>query len=149
MSEHERTFTVNAPPEEAWRYVSSVSNLPDYVPYLEFMREDQPGHVFGVANYGEGRRTEVSGFFRSDEIHHRLDWESDGTPDYRGWLEIAPEGRQRSRILVHIAMTSAASEVPPHEAGMPGERIERAFDSAVRRIQEKLERVVTPSRPAA
>ncbi len=149
MSQHERTFTVKVPPEEAWRYLSSVSNLPDYVPYLESMREDEPGHVFGIADYGEGRRTEVSGFFRSDEIHHRLDWESDGTPDYRGWLEIEPEGRQQSRIMVHIEMPGAASKVPPPEAGLAGDRIERAFDSVVRTIQEKLERVVTPSRPAA
>ncbi|HLH18080.1 MAG TPA: SRPBCC family protein [Bryobacteraceae bacterium] len=148
MSGHERTFTVKAPPEEVWRYLSSVSNLPDFVPYLESMREDEPGHVFGICNYGEGRRTEVSGFFRTDEMNRRLDWESDGTPQYSGWLEIRPEGREQSSITVHIEMPSAASEVPPPEAGLAGDRLERAFDSVVHTIQEKLERVVVPSRSA-
>jgi hypothetical protein len=110
------------------------------------MREDEPGHVFGIADYGEGRRAEVSGFFRADEINRRLDWESDGTPDYRGWLQLEPEDREQTRLTVHIAMPSAASEVPPPYAGLAGERIERAFDSVIHSIQETLEGVVVPSR---
>ena len=68
MSEHERTFTVEASPEESWRYLSSVSNLPDFVPSLEALQEDEPGHVFGVCDFREGRRAEVSGFFRKSWV---------------------------------------------------------------------------------
>lgn len=146
MSEHERTFTVNAPPEEAFRYLSSVDNLPDFVPYLESLREEEDGHVFGIADFGEGRRAEVSGFFRAEPADRRLDWESDGTPGYRGWLRIEPERGERSRITVHISLPSAVSEVPPPYPGLAGERVEREFDSVIRAIQETIEHRVVPTR---
>jgi len=148
MSEHERTFTVNAPQDETYRYLSSVDNLPDFVPHLESLREEEDEHVFGVANFGEGRRVEVSGFFRAYPAECRLDWESDGTPGYRGWLTIDPDGKERSRVTVHIAMPSAAAEVPPPDPGLAGDRVERAFDGVVRAIQETIENRVVPTRSA-
>jgi uncharacterized membrane protein len=146
MSEHERTFTVDVPPDEAFRYLSSVSNLPDFVPYLESLRQDEDDHVFGIADLGGGRRAEVSGFFRVYPAENRLDWESDGTPTYSGWLCIEAERGERSRIRVHISMPSGATDVPPPDPGFAGERIEREFDSVLRAIQDTLERRVVPTR---
>ncbi len=144
MSEHERTVTVDASPEQAFRYLSSVSNLPEFVPHLREVREDENDHVFGVVDFGDGQRNEVSGFFRADEANLRLDWESDGTPGYRGWLQIAPAAAGKSRVTVHISMRGAAAEGPPPEPGMAGDRIERAFDAVMREI----ERAVTGRRTA-
>ena len=148
MSEHERTFIVDAPPAEAYRYLSSVDNLPDFVPYLQSLRTEEDDRVFGIADFGGGRRTEVSGFFRAYTAEHRLDWESDGTPDYRGWLRIDPERGQRARVTVHISMPSGVAAVPPPDPGLVGERIEREFDSVVRTIQEAIEHRVVPTRSA-
>lgn len=147
MSEHERAITVNVPPREAFRYLSSVSNLPEFVPGLRVIREDGNDHVFGALDTGNGREREVSGFFRADEANLRCDWESDGTPGYRGWLQISPEGA-RSRITVHISMP-AASENPPAEPGLAGDRIERGFDSALRIIERALGGSTAPARGAA
>lgn len=146
MSEHERTITVDASPQETFRFLSSVSNLPDFVPYLQSLRQEENDHVFGVSDFGEGRRREVSGFFRPDEANMRLDWESDGTPGYRGWLQIGPEGANRSRITVHISMPSAAAETPPAEPGLAGERIERGLDSSLKAIREAIEGRMARSR---
>src|SRR5215813_4332783 len=110
MSEHERTITVNVPANSAFRYLSSVSNLSDYLPLLSEVQEDEDEHVSGVADLGEGRRRQVSGFFRPDESTLTISWESDGTPGYRGRMNITPEGANRSRIAVHISMISAAAE---------------------------------------
>jgi hypothetical protein len=149
MSEHERTFDVEASADEAFRYLSSVSNLPEFVPHLSGLREEQNDHVFGVVDFGEGRRQEVSGFFRADEANRRLDWESDGTPGYRGWLQIASDGPRRSRITVHISMRSAASEEAPPDPGFAGDRIERAFDGVIRAIRDALSgRKTAPTRSA-
>ncbi len=145
MSEHERTISVGVPAAEAFRYLSSVSNLPDFVPHLSALREEENGHVFGIADLGEGCRREVSGFFRADEANRSLGWESDGTPGYRGWLQVAPEGEERSRITVHISMQGAAEETPPKEPGLAPERIERAFDAAMGAIRDALEDKVTPT----
>jgi len=146
MSEHERTISVDASPDEAFRYLSSVSNLTDFVPHLRNIREDEDDHVFGIVDFGGGRQQEVSGFFRADEANRRLDWESDGTPGYSGWLTIEPEGSNRSRVTIHISMRGAAAETGPPNAGMAGERIEQSFDATLNTVREALERRVVSTR---
>ena len=148
MSEHERTISVQVPAQEAFRYLSSVSNLPDFVPHLSRIREEEDDHVFGVVDFGEGRRGEVSGFFRPDEANRYIGWESDGTPGYRGWLQVTPEGSEQSRITVHISMRGAAEETPAPEAGLASERIERMFDGVMRAVQEAQESKITATRSA-
>ncbi len=139
MSEHERTVTAHVPPENAFRYLSSVSHLPEFVPHLREIREEENDHVWGTAEM-EGKRFEVSGFFRTDEASRRLDWESDGTPGYRGWMTIQPAGTDQSRITVHLSMRSAASETPPPHPGLAPERIERDLENAIGKLRETLER---------
>jgi len=146
MSEHERTISVRVPAAEAFRYVSGVSNLPDFVPYLREIREEEDDHVFGIADFGEGRRAEVSGFFRVDEANLTVAWESDGTPGYSGRLQITPETGDQSRITVHISMRSAAGETPPPQPGLASERVERTFDEVMRKLQSVVESNATASR---
>ncbi len=142
MSEHERTITVGVPAENAFRYLSSVSNLPSFVPHLKELREDENDHVFGIAEM-EGNRWEMSGFFRADEANCRLDWESDGTPGYRGWLQIAPEGEGRCRVTVHISMRGAASEEAPPHPGLAADRIEQRLDDVTGSLRDVLEHQAT------
>jgi uncharacterized membrane protein len=142
MSEHERTISVHAPAGEVFRYVSSVSNLSDFVPHLRDLREEEDGHVFGIADLGNGRRQEVSGFFRADEANLSLGWESDGTPGYRGSMQIVPESGDQSKVTVHIAMRGPAEQTPSRAPALDSERIERMFDDVMRALQDGLERNV-------
>ncbi len=142
MSEHERAIMVRVPPENAYRFLSSVSNLPQFVPHLREVREEENDHIFGVADL-EGRRYEMSGFFRADEANHRLDWEADGTPGYHGWLQITPGSKDESRITVHLSMQGAAAEVAPPNAGRAGDRIERSLEGTLGRLREVLEQQAT------
>src|SRR5579872_7417119 len=104
MSEYQRTATADVSAENAFRYLSSVSNLPEFVPHLREIREEEHNHVWGRADW-DGHRYEVSGFFRPDEANRRLDWESDGSLGYRGWMQIAPAGSHRCRITVHLSVS--------------------------------------------
>ena len=146
MSEHERTTTFDVSAQEAFRYLSSVSNLPKFVPHLREVTEDENEHVVGTVDFGDGRQAEVSGFFRADPAALRLDWESDGTPGYSGWLQIIPESSERSRVTIHISMRSAAAEAAPPDAGFAGERIERSFDAVLGAIRQGLASGVAPAR---
>lgn len=139
MSEHEKSITVSATPEEAFRYLSSVSNLTSFVPHLRMVREDEDGHIFGMADIA-GHHQEISGFFRADEANCRLDWESDGTPGYRGWLQISPNAKG-CQITVHISMLSAAGEGIPDRPGLAGERIEREFGRVLETVRQRVEEV--------
>jgi uncharacterized membrane protein len=138
MSEHERTITARVPAENAFRYLSSVSNLPSFFSQIREIHEEEDDHVWGVAEM-DGRRYEMSGFFRVDEANHRLDWESDGTPGYRGWLTVEPAGPEQAKVTVHLAMQGAAAETAPPRAGLAGERIERDLENAMSRLREVLE----------
>jgi hypothetical protein len=146
MSEHERTITVNASPHDAFRYLSSIDNLPEFVPHLSRIEEDEQDHVRGTVDFGDGMLHDVSGFFRADLANLRCDWESDGTPGYRGWLQVADEGG-RARVTVHISMRGAG-ESAPSGAGSAGDRIEGAFDSVMRAIEHALAGASTPTRSA-
>lgn len=139
MSEHQRTITAGVPAENAFRYLSSVSNLPQFVPHLSELEEDEENHVHGWAGGKGGEQHEVSGFFRADPANLRLDWESDGTPGYSGWLEIAPEGPEQCRIAVHISMQSIAAEAAPPHPALAGDRIEHEMDDVVGIMRELLE----------
>jgi hypothetical protein len=130
MSEHERTVAVGVSRDSAFRYLSSVANLSSFVPHLRDIHEDESNHVCGVAEL-EGKRREMSGFFRADEANSRLDWESDGTPGYRGSLRIEPDGKNRSRITAHLSLEGAAE--------LPAERVERDLERVVGRMRDVLE----------
>ncbi len=149
MSEHERTISVNVPAKDAFRYLSSVSNLPDFVPHLSEVSEDEDGHVVGMADLGNGRRSQVSGFFRADLANQMLNWESDGTPGYAGWLQVSAEGNDKAQIRVHISMRGAAEETPPAEPGLASDRMERMFDGVMQAVQDAIRKNVTPTRNAA
>lgn len=136
MSEHERSIVINTPPEQAFRFLSSVSSLPTFLPWLRSIREDPRGdEVFGVAEFN-GERQEISGFYRVSRTAKRIDWGSDGTPEYRGWLEIKPEANGKScKLTAHIS-TGTDKELRP---GFTPQRIESLFDQVMNSIKHQLE----------
>ena len=138
MSEHEKSITVGVPAANAFRYLSSLSNLPSFFPQIRAIREDEPDHIVGTAEMS-GRQYEMSGFFRADEANRRLDWESDGTPGYRGWLSIAEAGTDASLITVHLSMDGAAAEVAPPNPGLASEHMSRDLERAMGKLREVLE----------
>jgi uncharacterized membrane protein len=139
MSEHERTIDLQASPSEVFRYLSSVGSLPRFLPHIEEIRPEQDSHVVAFANV-EGKRYEMNGFFRPNPADRRIEWGSDGTPDYRGWLRVgAGAGSAGSRLTVHISLRSAASEETPPQPGLAGRRIESEFDKVMDSIRRAVE----------
>ncbi len=132
MSDHERAIIIPVPAGEAFRFLSSVSNLPSFLPYFESLSEEEDSHVFGIAEIN-GRRQEVSGFFRVDHANHRLDWESDGTPGYRGWLKITALTSDESRVTVHLSVDSSGGQ------DLTDGLIQRDFDSVLDRLSRILQ----------
>jgi uncharacterized membrane protein len=132
MSDHQRTISIPIPAEEAFRFLSNVSNLPMFLPYMKALKEDKKDHVSGVVEV-DGKRREVSGSFRADTAKRRLDWGSDGAPGYRGSLQIVPRGANDSRMTVHISLNAQT------EPGLTDEKIEREFDGALSRLVKALE----------
>lgn len=87
MIEYERTITIDASADEVFHLVSSVSNLPKFVAAIQDAELESPGRV-RVRGVIGGREFDSGGYVRIDNAQRRMDWGSDGDPQYRGWLEV-------------------------------------------------------------
>jgi uncharacterized membrane protein len=97
----ERKLELDAPPERVFRFLSSLHNLPQFLPSIREIRQEPGDHVWGIMD-DRGRRRELNGYFRPTEESRRIDWGSDGAPMYRGWLQVEDAGGNRSRLTIHI-----------------------------------------------
>jgi carbon monoxide dehydrogenase subunit G len=119
------------PQEDAYAYLSEVSNLPRYFPRITDVEERDGDEVETTAVIeppGEERQ-EVHGtaWFHADPDAHLVTWGSEGDNRYHGELEVSADGDGRSshlRIAIHT------------EADHPG--IEGAIDETLRAIGRQL-----------
>lgn len=126
MVDFERTVSVDAAPDEAFRFLTDPDNLPRYV---ETMISAEPGEGgrLRVAADVQGRHEEGEARLRVDEAKRRMEWAGDGGSVYRGWLEVGAAGTGSS-VTIHI------------EGARDDERteIERALDQTAANIQRML-----------
>lgn len=127
MAEYQSTIEIKASPDRLFRFLSSVANLPAYLPHIKEARLEEGDHVFAVAESG-GHRYELDGYFRVAPEIRRIDWGSDGTPPYRGWLEVREAG-DPARLEAHLFM----------EAPRPEALVGRSLDDALLAIRHLVE----------
>lgn len=127
MHEYQGIIDIKATPDEIFRFVSSVSDLPTFVPHIREARLDEDSHVFAVGEIA-GRRYEFDGYFRVTPEEKRVDWGSDGTPPYRGWLQVREAG-DGARLEVHLFL----------DVERPDESPERALDDVLLTIRHRIE----------
>ncbi|MHA6626571.1 SRPBCC family protein [Pseudonocardia sichuanensis] len=92
MGDYEHRATVTADPEELFRYLSDVHNLPDYFSSMQDAEPTgEPSHggdeVHVVADV-EGTRREGDAWIRTDPDRRTLTWGSEGPNSYHGELEV-------------------------------------------------------------
>ena len=119
MADYERSTTVDAPAEDLFEYLSKVENLPNYMDRMtsaknlpgdevEVEAKVEPQDVGGDAG---GERT-VGGdaWFTIDADHMKLAWGAEGPHDYKGELEVTPDGAA-SRVTVRLHTTHDAEGI--------------------------------------
>ncbi len=107
MREYEQTQTIAVPADEAFAWLSDVSNLPKYLPPVDDATvegpaaEGNPGRrIRATLEYpGEGGGTfDAEGYLAVDENRKRMEWGAEVERDYSGWKwPEAPMARARSR----------------------------------------------------
>ena len=110
MADYERTTTIDAPADDLFEYLSKVENLPNYMDRMtsaknlpgdevEVEAKVEPQDVGGDS---DGEKT-VGGdaWFTIDADHKKLAWGSEGPHDYRGELEVTPDGAG-SQVTVRL-----------------------------------------------
>lgn len=105
MGDYEHSTTVTADPDELFRYLSDVHNLPDY---FAAMREAEPtgasahgGAEVHVVAEVEGTRREGEAWLTRDAGERTLSWGSEGPNGYRGDLHVDPAG-EGSQVTVRL-----------------------------------------------
>ena len=126
MADYTRTVTVAAAPDAAFDALTDPANLPRYVATM-VTAEPEQGEEMHVAAEVEGRREEGEAHVHVDRDARRMEWSASGASDYRGRLDVAPDGAG-SIVTIAIHVVHDADE---------GE-IERALDETARNIEALL-----------
>jgi Polyketide cyclase / dehydrase and lipid transport len=100
MVDYERVVSVGAAPEEAFRSLTDLGNLPQYVATM-VSADSLTTDRLHVAADVRGRREEGDARFRVDEAGRRMEWSGEGGGGYRGWLEVVAAG-EGSSVTIHI-----------------------------------------------
>ena len=119
MADYERTTTIDAPAEDLFEYLSKVENLPNYMDRMtsaknlpgdevEVEAKVEPQDV-GGADGGE-RTVGGDAWFTIDADHMKLAWGAEGPHDYKGELEVTPDGAA-SRVTVRLHTTHEAEGI--------------------------------------
>ena len=107
MSEYEHALRIDAAPDDIFRFVADIRNLPEYMSNIDraLPQEHDRVRVQGVI---EGQYYDVEGFFHVDRHQHRITWGTDGPQQYRGWLALHPEADGATTVTVHLAFGAPA-----------------------------------------
>jgi hypothetical protein len=114
-------------PNEAYRFLSSVHTLPVYLPFVRRARMDREDHVTLLMDHG-GHQVEWHGYFRVSPNLGLVEWGSDSTPQYHGWMQVQGEDRRPGcRIIFSL------------QSSWPEDRTHRAVHSILETIRVALE----------
>jgi hypothetical protein len=161
MKEYEQTQTIAASANEAFTWLSDVSNLPKYLPpvvgasIVGPAAEGVPGRrVRATLEYpGEGGGTfAAEGYLAVDENRRRMEWGAEVERDYSGWLEVAEGADGESQVTVHLNFGERSVEPEMREQTPEGrdplaEGISATLESIRRQIEEGSGKVQPPLPP--
>jgi len=117
-AEYSTTIDVAAPLEAVFRFVSSIDNLPRYLPTVHTAKP-QGGQRVEVDGEANGRHYHSDGWFRIDNAAHAVRWGSDGENDYRGEMRLSEKGGG-THVACHIHFNprpDEATSMREHQGG--------------------------------
>lgn len=101
---HEHTEHVAAAPDDVYRLIADVANLPKFVPQMTAARSTDGGRLAVDARYGgHDQHGEVS--FEANDRRRRVEWSAPS--GYRGAMQVDPDG-DGSRLTLFLDTTHDA-----------------------------------------
>ena len=88
MTTIERSITVASTPDRTFDYLSDVGNLPRYMDSMTSAARTGPEEVHVTAEVPDQGTEEGEAWFRTDPTTRRVEWGSEGSSDYHGWLQV-------------------------------------------------------------
>ncbi len=110
MADLSGNITINASPQDVFRFVSDISNLPQYLPTVKDAKDAGRERV-QVTSVVENESHTQDGFFRTPGVDQPITWGSDGDKDYHGSMEIKDAGNGTSALSLTMHLNP-----PPQDA---------------------------------
>ena len=129
MSTYDRVIAMEVDPDHVFDFVSDPRNLPRILPTLH-MAEQLEGDQIRVEGSADGRPFHVTGYFRADRHHRRLEWGSEGDHHYKGSL-LVREGDTTELISEVLLELDFAGEPQGR-----GEAVLAHMEQALERIRD-------------
>lgn len=123
MAEFEQTQSIDAAPDEAFRFLGEPTNMPLYIATM--VRAQPAGQErLEVAAEVEGRHEEGEARFHADQALRRVEWSGASNRSYHGWLQVNASNAEGSAVTIHLITDDDAN------AG----DVERAIDQTLSNI---------------
>ena len=111
MPDFERTATLNAAPEDAYRYLADPSNLPRYIATMRVAQPEGAERLHVAADV-QGRHEEGDARFHSDPEARRMEWSAPDRGGYSGSLQISASGGSSTvTIQLHVEHDHDRAEI--------------------------------------
>jgi hypothetical protein len=128
MSEHERSRTVAALPEEVFEQACDVEQIDTWLPReLHVHPEEPPGVTVHDADTGR----DAQALLRARRDQLRLEWGTKDDGRYAGWLQVEGIGSGASAVTVHLSFFDEGHAPPDNE-------VTTALDESLDRLAEQV-----------
>jgi polyketide cyclase/dehydrase/lipid transport protein len=128
MSEHERSRTVAALPEEVFAQAADVDQIGTWLPReLHVHREEPPA----VTVHDEDTGRDAPALLRARRDQLRLEWGTRDDARYAGWLQVEGIGSGASAVTVHLSFSDEGHAPPDNEVTV-------ALDESLDRLAEQV-----------
>lgn len=141
MGEYEHKTTVNSRAQQVFDFVSTIDNLPQYLPTVTDAMP-QGGERVRVQGEAAGHRYDSDGFYHVDKSLRRIEWGSDGENRYRGWLEVRNHGEDTTAtVIVHLSFepNPVMSKSFEQQSGDRDRTIQEGLENALQSIKNLCE----------
>lgn len=133
VAEFEAERAMPADAQAVFEVVANLDILTEWLPSQVDVRPVGEGEVHAQV---EQRHVDVDGLVRVRPEQLRVEWGSEATPDYAGWLQVEHADPGRSSVVLHLSFLGHQPETRPH--GHAREEVQAWLADGL----ERLERLV-------
>jgi uncharacterized protein YndB with AHSA1/START domain len=130
MTEFEAERGMPADAEVVFGLVADLDNLNEWLPTPVDVRPTGDGEVHA---HVEPRHVDVDGLVRVRPEQLRVEWGSEASPDYAGWLQVEHANPGRSSVVLHLSFLGEQPETRPH--GAAGDEVRGWLDDGLARLE--------------
>ena len=129
MTEFEAERTMPADAQDVFAVVSDLDRLAEWLPHQVTVRPTDDGEVNATV---EERHVDARGLVRVRPEQLRVEWGSDDSPEYAGWLQVEHADPGRSSVVLHLSFLGHQPETRPH--GHAREEVQQWLDDGLERL---------------